>query len=66
MSDLSAKAYPCKRNQDCIDHEVGSYKPMNNDIVQWQIRSKQNSNHNVVAASDKIEVRGMRDLWLHP
>jgi hypothetical protein len=39
------KAYPGKRNQEhkqeqkernqnCIDHEVGSHKPMNDDIVR--------------------------------
>ena len=37
------KAYPCKRNQEhkqehevrnqnCIDHEVGSHKPMNGEM----------------------------------
>jgi hypothetical protein len=44
-SDLTTKAYPCKhnqehkqehdeRNQNCIDHEVGSHKPMNDANVQ--------------------------------
>jgi hypothetical protein len=53
-SDLITKAYPCKcnqehkqeqeeRNQNCIDHEVGFHKPMNDDTVRWQIWSKQNS-----------------------
>jgi hypothetical protein len=38
------KAYPCKRNQEhkqehevrnqnCIDHEVGSHKPMNDELT---------------------------------
>jgi hypothetical protein len=64
------KAYPCKRNQEhkqeqeehnqnCIDHEVGSHKPMNSNTVQWQIWSKQNTNPNVVVVAYKIEVRGM-------
>jgi hypothetical protein len=77
MSDLSTKAYPCKRNQkhkqeqlernqNCIDHEVGSHKPMNCDTVRWQIWSKQNSNPNVVMAADKIEVRGVRNPWRYP
>jgi hypothetical protein len=41
------KAYPCKRNQEhkqeqeernqnCIDHEVGSHKQMNDDTVRRQ------------------------------
>jgi hypothetical protein len=41
----SKKTYSCKRNQghkqkqeehnqNCIDHEVGSHKPMNDDIVR--------------------------------
>jgi phosphoribosylanthranilate isomerase len=61
------KAYPYKRNQEhkkeqeehnqiCIDHEVGSHKTMNGDTVRWQIWSKQNPNHNMVAATDKLEV----------
>jgi hypothetical protein len=44
-NDLTMKAYPYKhnqeykqeqeeRNQNNIDHEVGSHKPMNNDIVR--------------------------------
>jgi hypothetical protein len=41
-------------NQNCIDHEVGSQKPINDDTVRWQIWSKQNSNPNVVATADKI------------
>jgi hypothetical protein len=46
QSDISTKVYPCKRyqehkqeqeecNQNCIDYEVGSHKPMNNDTVRW-------------------------------
>jgi hypothetical protein len=45
MSDLAMNAYPCKLNQEhkqeekeyyqnCIDHEVGSHKPMNDDTVR--------------------------------
>jgi hypothetical protein len=45
-SDLATKAYPYKRNQEhkqeleernqnYIDHEVGSHKLMNDDTVQW-------------------------------
>jgi hypothetical protein len=26
-----------EHNQNCIDHEVRSHKPMNDDIVWWQI-----------------------------
>ena len=44
-SDLATKAYPCKRNQEhkedqeernqnCIDHEVGSHKTINDDTVR--------------------------------
>jgi hypothetical protein len=47
MSDLAKNAYPCKRNQEhkqeqeehnqnCVDHELGSHKPMNDNIVRWQ------------------------------
>jgi hypothetical protein len=39
---------------------------MNDDIVQRQIRSKQNLNPNVVVATDKIEVTGVHDPWSHP
>jgi hypothetical protein len=45
MSDLTTKAYPCKRNtehkqeqeehnQNYVDHEVGLHKPMNDDTIQ--------------------------------
>jgi hypothetical protein len=45
MSDLAKNAYPCKRNQEhkqeqeehnqnCVDHELGSHKPMNDNIVR--------------------------------
>lgn len=71
------KAYPCKRNQEhkqeqeernqnCIDHEVGSHKQMNDVTVRWQTWSKQNPNPNVVAAADKIEFRDMCDPWSLP
>jgi hypothetical protein len=77
MSDLTMKAYPCKHNQEhkqeqekhnenYIDYEVGSHKPMNDDIVRWHIWSKQNSNPNVAATAGKIEVRGVRDPWSRP
>ena len=43
MSDLAMKAYPCKRNQEdkqeqvdrnqnCVDHEMEFYKPMNGEL----------------------------------
>jgi hypothetical protein len=46
MSDLATKADPCKCNQEhkqeqeeynqnCINHEVGSHKPMIDNNVQW-------------------------------
>jgi hypothetical protein len=46
MNDLATKAYPYKcnqehkqeqeeHNQNCIDHEMGSHKPMNGDTVRW-------------------------------
>jgi hypothetical protein len=71
------KAYPCKRNQEhkqeqiehnqnCIDHEVGSHKPMNDDIVRWHIWSKQNPNPNVMTVVVKIDVRGMHNPWRYP
>jgi hypothetical protein len=74
MSDLAMKAYPCKRNQEhkqeqeeynqnCIDHDVGSHKPMNDDIVRWHIWSMQNQNPNVVEAAVKIEIRGVHNPW---
>jgi hypothetical protein len=55
ISDLATKAYPCKLNQEhnweqdelnqnCVDYEVGSHKPMDDDTVQWQIWYKQNKN----------------------
>jgi hypothetical protein len=66
------KAYTWKRNQEhkqeqeehnqnCIDYEVGSHKPINDYIVRWQIWSKQNPNPNVAAAAIKIEVRGVHN-----
>jgi hypothetical protein len=55
-----------ERNQNCIDHEVGSHKLMNDNTVQRQIRSKQNLNLNVVVAADKIKVIGVHDPWSHP
>jgi hypothetical protein len=72
MRDLATKAYPYKcnqeheheqieRNQNWIDHEVGSHKPMNNDTVRWQIWSKQNSNPNVVVDAIKIDIRGVHN-----
>jgi hypothetical protein len=77
MSDLTMKSYPCKHNQEhkqelevhdqnYIDHEVGSHKPMNGETVRWQIWYKQNPNPNVVVVANKIEVRGIRDPWSHP
>jgi hypothetical protein len=53
-NDLTAKAYPCKRNQEHkqeqemqsnrLDYEMGSHKPMNGDTVWWQNESKKNPN----------------------
>jgi hypothetical protein len=58
MSDLATKTYPCKRNQEhkqeqvehnqnCVDYELGSHKPMNDelfddryDLSKTQILSK--------------------------
>jgi hypothetical protein len=72
------KDYPCKLNQEhkqeheeynqnCIDHEVGSHKPMNDDTVRWRIWSKQNPDPNMVAAATvKIEVRGVHNPWRYP
>jgi hypothetical protein len=65
MSDLATKAYPCKRNQEhkqeqeehnqnWVDYELGSHKPMKNNTVQWQIWFKQNPNPNVVVTASKI------------
>src|SRR5947207_15689517 len=62
-NDLAKKAYPCKCkrehkqeqrscNQNCIDHEVGSHKPMNGDTVRGQNKSKQNPNPKVAAATE--------------
>jgi hypothetical protein len=45
QSGLAKKAYPCmcnkkhkqeqeEHNQNCIDYELGSHKPMNGDIVR--------------------------------
>jgi hypothetical protein len=76
-SDLATKAYPCKRNQDnkqereernqnYIDHEMGSHKPMIGDIVRWHIWPKQNPNPNVAVTAVKIDGRGMHNPWRHP
>jgi hypothetical protein len=46
MSDLVTKAYPSKHNEEhkqeqeehnenCIDHELESHKPMNGDTIRW-------------------------------
>jgi hypothetical protein len=46
MSDLAKNTYPCKcnqehkqeqeeHNQNCVDHGLGSHKPMNDNIVRW-------------------------------
>jgi hypothetical protein len=75
-SDLTTDAYPCNRNQEhkkeleehnqnCVDYEVGSHKPMNNDTISWQIWSKQNPKPNV-AAADKIKVMGVQNPWRYP
>jgi hypothetical protein len=76
-SDHATKAYPAKRNQEhkqeqeernqnCIDHEVGSHKPMNDDTVRWQIWSKKNPNPNLVMSDVKIGVRGVHNSWRYP
>jgi hypothetical protein len=76
-SDLATKAYPCKlnqehkqkqveHNQNCVDYELGSHKPMNDDIVWWHIWSKKNSKPNVAASAVKIEVRGVHNPWRYP
>jgi hypothetical protein len=55
-----------KNTINCIDHEVGSHKPMNDDNVRWQNESKKNLNPNVVEAAETIEVRGVQNLWRYP
>jgi hypothetical protein len=77
MSDLSTKAYPCKRNQEhkqeheernenCIDHKVRSHKPMTVTLFHDRYDLSKTPNPNMVGIADKIEVRGMCDPWSHP
>jgi hypothetical protein len=54
MSDLATKAYLCKRNQEhqqeqeernqnCVDYELGPYKPRNDELFDgiYDIRNTQ-------------------------
>jgi hypothetical protein len=77
QSDLTKKAYPCmcnqkhkqeqeEHNQNCIDYELGSHKPMNGDIVRWQNESKQNPNLMGVGVAANIEFRGVQVPWTGP
>jgi hypothetical protein len=72
MSDLTTKAYPCKRNQErnqeqeernqnCIDHEVGLTNRWTMTLFDDRYDLGKISNPNVVAVAIKIEVRGVQN-----
>ena len=59
------KAYPCKRNQEhkqeraernqnCVEHELGSHKLMNDELFDERYDLSKTPNPNVVAAAVKI------------
>jgi hypothetical protein len=66
------KAYPYKRNQEhkqeqvehnqkCVDHDVGFNKLMHDELFDNRYDLSKTPNTNVVAATIKIEVRGVCD-----
>jgi hypothetical protein len=76
-SDLTTKAYPYKRNQEhkqeqikhnkkCVDYDLESHKPMNNELFNDRYDLSKIPNPNVGADAVKIEVRGVHNPWRYP
>jgi hypothetical protein len=77
MSGLATKAYPCKhnqehkqeqveRNQSCVDYELGSHKPMNNELFDDRYDLSKTPNTNMAVAAVKIELKGVHNPWSYP